>query len=342
MARPRKKRAASAGKKTVRLKAREVRSFLRRASRRCWDLTQEHEQLLHEFRARFGDFRDPEVLEALREHVAAGKASDEEREFLAALEQVGPDDGVSIAAYDPNRLLEVFPRIGLRPGFKLASYQFVSGHNGNGRVLVIPADRELPRPPADAGFSWPWDELDEAEDEGAAPGATTPGDGADQGDAGSRILGWASGNIERFLVGDGSPESFWEASVFAREVRELGAIWHGASWSDQHVLAGRKSPAGPDVKEADLDEAGRKRLKEHLARYEWHHERPGLWTPRIEVPKSDEQPLVVIFYTSTIFGGERVEEHQDRYPSWAADKEGRYECESRWRVLMTGPGMALH
>jgi len=38
------------------------------------------------------------------------------------------------------------------------------------------------------------------------------------------------------IEGDGSPESYIQASLLARELREFGVRWHGCDWSTQEIL----------------------------------------------------------------------------------------------------------
>ncbi len=185
--------------RTVRMKEKEVRVLLHQAAKLRDSLTQEQERLLG---------REPDY-----------------------------GGNTTIAVYDPNRLLEAFPSLRLRPGFKLASYQYLSGGNGSGFTFAIPADRHLPTPPPmnSNHNRWPW---------------ASPEDPVyDQAQA---LLEWASPEVNRFLIGDDSPRSFFEASILDREVYELGAIWHGCSWAVQRVLTGREGIPGTDwVSELD-------------------------------------------------------------------------------------------
>jgi hypothetical protein len=41
------------------------------------------------------------------------------------------------------------------------------------------------------------------------------------------------------IPGDGTPESYMEASLLMRELGEFGALWHGRSWGT-HEIIGKK------------------------------------------------------------------------------------------------------
>jgi hypothetical protein len=100
--------------------------------------------------------------------------------------------GWSLATYDPNHLFDAFPCLQLRDGFRLASYQFVEGGNGNGFVFAIPTHRSLPEPP-ETGFSFGWSSS-------GTPVFCT---------ADKPLPEWVHVDIERFLEGDGSPLSYF-------------------------------------------------------------------------------------------------------------------------------------
>ena len=48
----------------------------------------------------------------------------------------------------------------------------------------------------------------------------------------------ALSNAMEAIEGDGTPWSYLSASIFARELAELGARWHGQVWSTHTVLDG--------------------------------------------------------------------------------------------------------
>ncbi len=261
--------------RTVRMKEKEVRVLLQRAAKLRDSLTQEQERLLG---------REPEY-----------------------------GGNTTIAVYDPNRLLEAFPSLRLRPGFKLASYQYLSGGNGNGFTFAIPADRHLPTPPSmnSNHNRWPMAEPDDPV--------------FDQAQA---LLKWASPEVNRFLVGDGSPRSFFEASILEREVHELGAIWHGCSWAARSILTGREGFPGTDWL-SGLDDP----------EWNWRRKRPKIWSPSVTIPNKSPKPLTVRFNLFSGLGSEHIVSVQDKYPNWNSTTEP-YVFDTDSKLLAEGrPGL---
>lgn len=181
------------------------------------------------------------VAESLTSHLRTARSSleaclkpSEERPFFGG--------GWQLAPYDPNLLISACEHIRLRDSFKLASYQFMEGSNGNGFTLVIPEDRELPDPGGKIEMWW----------EGAAPVFTI---------ADTAAPDWMHQNVSEFLEGDKSMLSYFEVSLFLRELRELGAMWHGCDWGDHEVLV---SPRACDPVD-----------------WTWHASEPADWRPSV-------------------------------------------------------------
>ena len=182
--------------------------------------------------------------------------------------------GWSLAAFDPNSLFDAFPCLQMRDGFRLAAYQFVEGGNGNGFAFAIPTRRSLPEPPED-GFSFDW----------------SPS-GAPIFCSGERPLPeWVHADIEHFLEGDDSPLSYFQASIFLRELREMGACWHGCSWSTHEVLTSATQIAKQNWK--------------------WEEEKPRDWRPVVRQDSSGM--LHVAFYSHTGLGQEQIILHSDTF-----------------------------
>ncbi len=181
--------------------------------------------------------------------------------------------GWSLAPYDPNALFDAFPCLQLKDGYRLAAYQFHEGGNGNGFVFVTPADKGLPDPDQEMEFFWP---------SSGAP-VLSPG--------GTPLPEWAHADVARFLEGDGSPLSYFQASIFMRELQEMGAEWHGCSWATHEVLTS----------------AGRiPRLK-----WEWNERRPRDWRPL--VGQNPDGLRQVVFYSYSGLGQERILRHTDTF-----------------------------
>lgn len=112
-------------------------------------------------------------------------------------------EGWSVSRADAGELLECFSPLRLRPDMKLCGYQFREGDSGNGLVGALPREAApellLPDPPSALGLA-------------------------------------AYADVMAFVQGDGSPESYFAASLFQRECSEFGAFGHGSSWLDYHLL----------------------------------------------------------------------------------------------------------
>ena len=106
---------------------------------------------------------------------------------------------------DPNYILDCFPALHLKKGYILRAYQFSDGRgNGSGFVWAMPQAAPFPDykdcPRLESHFLKP----------PKPPGALE--------------------SVMEAIEGDGSPMSYLCASIFAREVKEFGAVWHGCSW----------------------------------------------------------------------------------------------------------------
>ena len=100
--------------------------------------------------------------------------------------------------------------IRLKEGFKLEAYQYYVPMGGNGFVFAIPEQEALPEPT-----------------EGMRLDFTERGQQPTLNHLELGMPGWMRTDVDAFLEGDGSPSSYFEASMLSRELRELGAMWHG-------------------------------------------------------------------------------------------------------------------
>lgn len=175
------------------------------------------------------------------------------------------------APYDLTDLLRFFPLVRLRDGYRLESYQYLAGPNGNGFVFAVPADRRLPPPPAELELAWR---------QGIIPTLRAAG-----------LPEWVWDDIETFLGPEGSPLSYLQCSLLIRELRELGAMWHGAHWSTHEIVT-------------ELD-------PELFARLTWSGEPPEQLLPTVEITGPGE--ATVRFHTFTGYVQERLVCHTDRY-----------------------------
>jgi len=182
--------------------------------------------------------------------------------------------GWSYASYDPNLLFDAFPNLQLRDGFRLAAYQFYEGGNGNGFVFATPVNRSLPEPPEN-GFDFDWS----LEGTPIFHSAEKP------------LPDWVHSDIGSFLEGDGSPVSYFQASIFMRELQEMGSLWHGCSWSTHEVLTSVAQIA--------------------KQKWKWQEKKPRDWRPA--VGKNSADLWQVAFYSHTGLGQEQIISHKDTF-----------------------------
>ena len=201
-----------------------------------------------------------------------------------------PPEGWSRSPADPMRVLAVFQHLHLEPGWVLRAYQYIAGFNGNGVVWAMPADAPFPVPAA-------------GDDTPHPPGAL---------------------HFTRVLLGDGTPDSYLQASLLVRELGEFGARWHGVEWPTHRVLdanpllessQGRSEFPGP----TPAPEAWR-----------WEEPRPERWAPLVQM-WTDE--VLVTLHTFSPLGVEAVYRHVDRYHRAAG-----YRFTTQRTCLATGPG----
>lgn len=212
-------------------------------------------------------------------------------------------DSLTVAPYDPNELLDLFPGLSMTDGFKLASYQFTSGTDGNGFTFVIPEDRELPDP---QGPDWWWEQ-----------------DlwGVQNMLESQRRPDWIHQNVGSFLKGNLTPISYFRASIMLRALGSLGDVGHGAGgWSEHDILLADpfEDPAKPSAS---------RRHGFRLDDWTWKLRRPLQWPPRILTNQKGHP--VVMFYSHTGHEIERMYLSRDTF------KEG-YVFTSWIRVVATG------
>ncbi len=163
-----------------------------------------------------------------------------------------------------------------KKGSVLRAYQFYDNGNGNGIVWALPRGAPFPHPNSCVSeVNTLWEE-------------PRPPDALD--------------NFMEVIEGDGSPESYLATSILCRELRELGAMWHGCSWSTHSILY--ENPIPPDGDRRD------NRALSYFAEWKWIAKRPKKWAPRVTVSKNK---ITVTFYTFSGLGVEQVLRHTDTY-----------------------------
>lgn len=193
-----------------------------------------------------------------------------------------PDQGPvgwSRSDVDPLKILACFPALRLKRDFTLHAYQYRDGEgNGNGVVWAVPTG---------AVFTSP------VRCEVASPelgGVPRP-----------------PGALDDFMAamdGDGSPWSYVCASLLARELRELGALWHGSDWSDHSIIG------APPWDRPAANDGVHGRLTTDFAAWTVVRESPRGWRPSVVMGPHGAR---VRFITYATLGIESIVEHLDAY-----------------------------
>lgn len=131
--------------------------------------------------------------------------------------------GWSKSVVDPNRLIDYFPALRIKTGYKLVSYQFIEDLNGNGFVWAIPCDASFPEP----------DQCQWLVGRSFLKFFEVP-----------KPLG-ALDDFMECIEGDDTPLAYLSASIFARETNEFGAIWHGCRWDTHEILSSELKKIDP-------------------------------------------------------------------------------------------------
>lgn len=129
-------------------------------------------------------------------------------------------EGWSKCTADPMRLLAAFKSLRVREGYVLRAYQYFTGGNGNSVVCALPVAADFPEPD------------------------NCRGERADLFDPPRPLL--ALERMMQGIDGDGTPRSYLSASIFLRELTELGALWHGCDWSTRSIVGTDPTLDDPD------------------------------------------------------------------------------------------------
>jgi hypothetical protein len=127
----------------------------------------------------------------------------------------------------------------------------------------------------------------------------------------------ALGDVVEAIDGDGSALSYLSASLFAREVREFGAMWHGCDWNTDTILG-----ANP------LDVSPSSNATTDPRQWKWFESAPESWLPTVVTL----HPAGVRFYSYTALHTERIVRHFDDY------ERGSCVFDAREDEIARGPG----
>jgi hypothetical protein len=196
-----------------------------------------------------------------------------------------PPQGWTKMRVDFNRFLAVFKSLRIKDGRVLRAYQWCSGGNGYGVVCAMPQDLPFPEP----------EECEIKPSDYPKEQVLVP-----QG---------ALNDPMEAIEGDLSLWSYLEASIFARELGEIGAMWHGINWWT-HKLLDRddfSKPSPPkDILSPDL--YAPPDLFVH--NWDWLEPQPEDWRP---IVKQEGDLVTVVFYTYSGHGRHRIYRHEDEY-----------------------------
>ncbi|AIY89299.1 hypothetical protein [Geoglobus acetivorans] len=126
--------------------------------------------------------------------------------------RVPAKNGWQKSPVSPMEVLRLFGRLKVREGFELIAYVFRDGLQGKGVVWAVP-EGHFP----EVGECAKLDEVGTPKPEKALLPSMV-------------------------LDGDGTPESYIQASIFLREMDEFGALWHELRWGLHEIID--ELPAG--------------------------------------------------------------------------------------------------
>jgi hypothetical protein len=211
--------------------------------------------------------------------------------------QEPPPAGWSKSAIDPMGVVDAFDALRVRAGFTLRAYQYYCGGNGHAIVWAMPAGSEFPEP-QDCSLR-----AVSVLDRPRPPGALD--------------------DVMEVIEGDGSPWSYISASLFWREIREFGAIWHGCDWTSHNVLDRNPlaAPARGRRRSDDWPSGG-------ATDWHWRRPEPADWRPAV---RRRGASVTVTFCTFNAAVREEIALHTDRYRSRG------YRFVQKIDTLATGP-----
>ena len=202
-------------------------------------------------------------------------------------------EGWNIGIVDLKRLMNSFPLLRMVEGYTIRIYLWRDSVGGYGSVWGMPEEIPFPEP------NWCLDN-----DDGEKVPMTLFED--------RRNPPKPQGALDCFMEairGDGSPLSYLQASIFEREVNELGAFWHGISWGTHRIFY--KDPSYEGLK------------------FQWEEPKPSEWEPMVFM---DKDICTVKFYSYSKLHVEAVYCHIDTY------KKNHYIFKTNQSVIAKGSG----
>lgn len=181
----------------------------------------------------------------------------------------GPD-GWCISEVDPTNVLKVFGALRLKEGYALRAHQYREDGNGDGLVWAMPVDAPL----LDPGNCC-------SERRRLHPHALRPAE--------------ALSNLMDAIQGDGTPWSYLEASLFAREIEDFGVFWQGCSKEADVILGADPFCTGQQASIVGPTPDG--------DAWRWNEPKPTSWEPSFE---QTNETVRIRFYTYRRVGRENI------------------------------------
>lgn len=183
---------------------------------------------------------------------------------------------------EPMQILRLFPELRLKDGYMLHGCRYVANGNGNGLVCAIREENchfDLPSMESGDSIVFPISIEDFESAEGTLP------------------------DFREAIEGDGTPWSYFSASILARELLEYGALWHGVSWYTYQILDAPPWASSSSLNDKTAD------ARTHDEDWTWV-KKPDDWRPRVEFIHGRPR---VTFYAMSELSVEHVTEFVDSY-----------------------------
>ena len=204
----------------------------------------------------------------------------------------GPE-GWSKCTLNPMAVLAFFDTLWLKPGFVLRAYQYRNCASGKGAVWALPVGASFPEPAS------------------LSPNQTPrPTDALD--------------DVMEIIEGDGSPWSYFCASLLARELGDFAGYGAGVSWMTQLVLDGDPW-INPNGSAHALAGQGFSSTNDG---WSWKEFKPLDWSPTVYMK---DDAVTVRFFSFSGFGRQRIILSEDSY------RPGNYIFRRSEQVLASGP-----
>jgi len=199
---------------------------------------------------------------------------------------------------NPMAWLAAFTSLHIKKGFTLRAYPYRVRLGGVGNVWAVPESS------ADTPDAEECGTVDLFEAPRPFPIKYSCLEGLAVGGSGKLIRPPdALDNIMEAIEGDGTPWSYLSASIFARDIAEFGASWHGGVWSTHKIL--EEAPWTSPHAWGELFEPNTEQEYWH-----WSATRPSEWRPSVV---SNGEVVTVKFYTCSKLVREAIYCYIDTY-----------------------------